>query len=385
MRTIFLDHCSSTPVASSARAAMLDYIDHCCGHPAGEHWHSRVACEAIEDAKSAVAQLLQCHPSEVVFTSGGTEAIHLALLGSARVIPPERRPCHLIATRIDHDAVLDCVAQLEQEGWRTTLLDCHSDGTFSVEHLQRALDSQTRLVSLPYLNPRTGAVQPIEEAAALCQRHDVRLHVDACLAVGRLPISLSQTDIDLLSISGHKMHGLPGAGALFIRTGTQLAPLMPSRVGTLRSGMPSIPAIVALGAAAHLAASGIEVAMEYARELRHAFLAHLHQAAGFEPVVHTGSGENWPGIISLEQPGVDTLTLRRDLAHLCLGPPALFRDQVDDHTVHCVVDRIYAAMGWDARRAAQTLQLAVGWQTQQEDVQHAAAAIGEQARRLRGE
>ncbi|MFO1065918.1 MAG: aminotransferase class V-fold PLP-dependent enzyme [Pirellulales bacterium] len=173
MRTIYLDYNTSTPIAGSVRDAMLPFMGEFFTHPSNPHWSGRASQEAIEDARSNLSGLLGCHPAEIVFTSGGTESVNLALLGAAKAIArqePELRP-HLITSNLEHGCVLRCAEELEARGWQVTFVGSDSQGTIHLSEIEAALRDNTRLVSITHASHLIGTIQPITEIAELCHDH----------------------------------------------------------------------------------------------------------------------------------------------------------------------------------------------------------------------
>lgn len=254
---IYLDANATTPVLPEVIAAMQPFWAERFGNPSSSHTGGQRTRSAVERARGSLAALLGCAPAEIVFTSGGTEGDNLALTGVLQPFLDRREPAHLITSAIEHHAVLYAAEALERRGVEVTYLQPDCSGVISTEALEKALQPHTRLVSVMLANNETGAIQPVCQLAGLTKAHGALFHTDAVQAAGKLPLDLAGElkDVDLLTLSGHKMYAPGGTGVQFIRKGLQLAPLFhggPHERGR-RAGTENVPGIVGLGAAADLA------------------------------------------------------------------------------------------------------------------------------------
>jgi len=264
-RRIYFDHAATTPLDRRARQAMDQYQDGSFGNPSSMHYAGREAHAGVDEARADVASLIGAHPSEIVFTGSGTEADNLALRG-----PLERSPegSHLIVSAFEHPAVIETAKYLETRGVEVTYLPVGGDGVVSPESLAAALRSNTRLVSIMAANNVIGTIQPVHELAELARRHGALFHTDAVQAAGKVPIDVTRTPIDMLSLSAHKIHGPKGVGALYVRAGVDLQPVVfgGGQERGLRSATENVPGIVGFGRAAHIART--EMGAETARVVR---------------------------------------------------------------------------------------------------------------------
>ncbi|MGB3960275.1 MAG: cysteine desulfurase family protein, partial [bacterium] len=268
MKTIYLDHAATTPVHPRVLEKMLPYFRDQYGNPSSVYRLGREAKKAVEDAREKVAQLIGAEPREIVFTSGGTEADNIALQGVARANRDRGR--HIITSAVEHHAVLHTAEALEKEGFSVTYLPVDKYGRISIADLEAAIGKDTILISIMYANNEVGTVQPIREIGRLAREHGIIFHTDAVQAVGYLPIDVNRDNIDLLTLSGHKLYGPKGIGALYLRRGTRIAPLMGggAQERKWRPGTENVPGIVGLGEAAVLAGENMEERAAKLRRLR---------------------------------------------------------------------------------------------------------------------
>ena len=259
---IYLDYSATTPTRPEAIARMQDVMLHHWGNPSSLHQWGGRAATVLEEARVQVADLLNASPDSIVFTSGGTEADNLAILGLVQRFDV---PQHLIISSVEHSAIAEPARVLEQQGWDVTRLPVNTHGRINPEDLQWALRPNTVLVSVVYGQSEVGTLQPIELLGQIAQRHGALFHTDAVQVAGRLPIDVTTLPVDLLSLSSHKIYGPQGVGALYVRPGVALVPLLQGggQEFKLRSGTQALPAIAGFGTAAELALQ--ELSMETPR------------------------------------------------------------------------------------------------------------------------
>jgi len=261
---IYLDHNATTPPSSAVVDRMAATLREEYGNPSSVHHFGQRAKAVIDDARSDVAALIGADPGEVVFTGGGTEGDNLAIRGVAEALEPTGRK-HLIASAIEHEAVLNTLKALARRGWATTLLAVDESGIVSPDVLRSAMTAETALVSVMHANNEIGTVQPIAELAAIAREHRAVFHTDAVQSAGKIPIEVKTLGVDLLSISAHKFYGPKGVGALWIRRGVRLqAPLTGGRQErSRRAGTENVSGIAGMGVAAREARA--KMAAEAAR------------------------------------------------------------------------------------------------------------------------
>ncbi|HYE71897.1 MAG TPA: cysteine desulfurase family protein, partial [Blastocatellia bacterium] len=273
-RKVYLDNSATTRVDDEVVQAMLPYFTEVYGNASSIHQWGQRAKQAIEEARAQVAELINAHPTEITFLSGGTESDNLAIKGIAQAHAARGR--HIITSQIEHSAVLATCAQLEKEGWRVTYLPVYSEGIVRIEDVRQALTDETTLVSVMHANNELGTLQPLTEISAFIkerrqagQRH-LFLHTDAVQSVGKVPVDVRELGVDLLTISAHKIYGPKGIGALFIRRGARLQAQMHGghHERDRRAGTESVPLIAGFGKAAELAQKRLPEYTTRIRELR---------------------------------------------------------------------------------------------------------------------
>jgi cysteine desulfurase len=252
-RHVYLDYNASTPIGPAVATAMRPFLEDYYGNPASGHWAASTAKAALETARGEVAALLGCHNDEIIFASGGSEANNLALKGV--FFPLRDKGDHIVTTRIEHPAIIEPCRFLERLGARITILPVDGTGRVDPNDLRSAITPRTILVSIMHANNEVGTIQPIEECARIAHEHGVLFHTDAAQSVGKIPTRINELGVDLLSIAGHKVYAPKGVGALFVRRGISLEPLIhgAGHEGGRRAGTESALLAVGLGKACELA------------------------------------------------------------------------------------------------------------------------------------
>ncbi|WRS27041.1 cysteine desulfurase family protein [Oscillospiraceae bacterium MB08-C2-2] len=308
MAEIYLDNCATTRVDERVAQLMLDCMTRCYGNPSSLHPLGTQAALALEKAGQQVAKALGCREDEVLFTSGGTEANNLALLGAAEAM--KRRGNKIVATAWEHSSILEPLRQLEQAGFAVTLISPEPDGHISPQKLAEAVNEQTILLSCMLVNSEVGAVAPIAEIARLAKAKNPRLlvHCDGVQGFGKLPFNVTKWGVDLVTVSGHKIHGPKGVGALYIRKGVRVLPRVfgGSQQKKLRPGTENMPGICGMGLAAELACANLEESFCHVTALKESFLENLKKIPGLcsnSPIDAT------PYIVNISVPGYRSETL----------------------------------------------------------------------------
>lgn len=275
MERIYLDHAAATPLDERVLHEMLPYLTSEYGNPSSLHYFGQKARSAVQHARSQVAHGLGAAPEDIVFTSGGTEADNLAILGYLRANHPEGG--HIITSAVEHHAVLRTFEAMAQKGYDVTFLPVNSDGRISVADAKAAIRPDTVLLSCMYGNNETGMVQPVDELGVLAREYDIPFHVDAVQALGYIPIRPIEQHIDMLTCCGHKIYGPKGIGALYVRHGLTLVSEAYGgpQEHRLRAGTENVPAIVGFGKAVEILESERNERSEHARSLKQYLYNHL--------------------------------------------------------------------------------------------------------------
>jgi len=265
---IYFDHAATTPTRPEVVEAMLPYYREKWGNPSSIHTSGRMAAEGMDAARQQVAALLGALPEEIVFTGSGTEADNQALIGIA--ISQEKKGSHIITSKIEHHAILHTAQFMEKRGSQATYLPVDSYGMVDPDDVRKAITDKTILVSIMHANNEIGTLEPIAEIGAICKQKGVLFHTDAVQTVGHVPINVREMNIDLLSLSAHKLYGPKGVGALFVRKGVRIAPLIHGggHERGRRSSTENVAGIVGLGEAARLAGEEMEWETKHNMELR---------------------------------------------------------------------------------------------------------------------
>jgi len=257
-RKVYLDHSATTPLAAEVYEAMKPFLQERYGNPNSLHSWGREARKAVDEGRASIARLINAEPREIIITGGGSEADNLAIKGTAFALQGKGR--HIITSAIEHHAVIDTCKWLEKQGFELTVLPVDETGMVSIADLDAAIREETILVTIMYANNEVGTIQPVREIVRTARAKGVRVHLDGVQAVGHIPVDVKDLDVDLLTLSAHKMYGPKGVGALYVKRGVKLAPLVHGggQEFGLRSGTENTAGIVGFGAAAELANRRLE-------------------------------------------------------------------------------------------------------------------------------
>lgn len=369
---IYLDHNATTPVAPEAFEAMVPWLRDHFGNPSSGHVYGRRGRDAIERARADVAALLGAEPEEIVFTSGGTEANNLAILGtvSAARAPSE---VHVVTTQIEHPATSNPCRALRTRGFSVVEVEVDRAGKVDVDAVEAALVSaqgSVPFVTVMHANNETGTLQPVEEIAKRAKGHGATVHADAAQSIGKVAVDVRTLGVDLLSVAGHKVYAPPGIGALFIRKGVKLSPYLlgAGHERGLRPGTENVPGMVALGAACRLAQRTLHEEASRQRALRERM--HERLRAGVKGLALSGHPtERLPNTLNVRFPGV------RGNALLEATPGIAASTGSACHGGQESASSVQLAMGLDERDALGAVRLTLGRSTTREQVETAAEEL----------
>ena len=321
---IYLDYNATTPVDREVVNAMQPYLNEYFGNPSSVHSYGAEAKSAVENARKQVAALINCHPGEIIFTSGGTESNNYAIKGF--VYANENKGNHIITSSIEHPAVTEVCKYLETKGFDITYLQVDEFGLISLKDLESAITPRTILISIMHANNEIGTIQPIQEIAEIAHRHKIIFHTDAAQSVGKYPVDVTETGIDLLSVAGHKLYAPKGVGALFIRDGIVLEKLIhgADHEQNKRAGTENVSEIVGLGKACETAQRELSKNIAYMQKMRD--LLHEHLSVRLPDIKLNGHPTlRLPNTLSLSFKGIEANILLNEMeariCHLLQEPP----------------------------------------------------------------
>jgi cysteine desulfurase len=367
---VYMDYNATTPVCPDVLEAFLPFYQERFGNPSSIHWAGRPVKVALEEAREKVAGLVNCEPVEVVFTSGGSEADNMAIKGVAAILRNSGN--HIITTRIEHPAVLNSCLYLEQNGCRITMLDVDRDGIPDLAELEAAITRETILISVMAANNETGVLMPVSEIGELATRRRIYFHCDAVQAAGKVPIDCRELQTGLLSISGHKLGGPKGIGALVVRKGVKLHPLVHggSQERNRRAGTENVPGIVGLGVACELALASLSDEPHRLEQLRDRLEKGI--LARIPGVRVTGSGaKRLPNTSNLSFAGLeaDSLLVSLDLRGIAASSGAACGSGA------LKASHVLAAMGVDPDMARGSVRFSLGRENTETDVDFVLEAL----------
>jgi len=375
MHRVYLDNNATTPLLAEVREAMLPYFSGHFGNASSIHHHGQETRAAVESARESVAHLLGCNASEVIFTSGGTEADNLALTGLVKAGD------HVITSSVEHSAVLQTAKHLGDIGCEATVLPVDARSLIDPESVRRALRQNTRLISVMMANNETGIVEPVEEIGKIAAEAGILFHTDAVQAAAKVPIDVTRIGCHALSISGHKIHAPQGVGALYVRKGIEIRPLLYGgrHERSRRAGTENVPGIVGLGKAAQLAKQafdrGDDKKMAAMRDrLQQGILSQA------EDVVVNGDGASRvPNTTNIRFDGIEgeALVIALDLKGLAVSTGAACSSGAIEPS------HVLIAMGLTSAQARASIRFSLGKQTTEEDIDFALALVPETVARLR--
>jgi cysteine desulfurase len=334
------------------------------GNPSSSHAYGRRANELVQLARAQVAQLIAANPAEIIFTGCATESNNLAILGIARASVNKK---HIITSAIEHPAVMQPCLQLQREGWDLTILPVDANGLINLELLASHIRPDTALISIMHSNNEIGTIQPISDIARIARARGVLLHVDAAQSIGKVKVDVNELGVDALTIAGHKFYAPKGVGALYVREGTPINPIMygAGHERSLRPGTENVIAVAALGEAARLVAARLPEAEPYLKQLRDDL--HSRLQAGIPGIILNGHPKHrLPNTLNISFPGVSGRALLEnavDQIAASVGSAC--------HSHGDAVSGVLAAIGASADRARGSVRLSVGISTTEDEIKQA--------------
>jgi cysteine desulfurase len=377
---VYFDYNATTPLAPEVTEAVVRATRDVFGNASSVHHFGQQAKTVMDDARSAIAALINADPSEIVFTSGGTESDNFAIRGAAEALEATGRR-HLIASAIEHEAVLNTLRALARRGCRTTLLPLDASGIVAPDRLRDAVDADTALVSVMHANNEIGTIQPVAALAAIAHEHGALMHSDAVQSLGKIPVDVRELGVDLLSLSAHKFNGPKGAGVLWIKRGTRMQPVLTGgkHERNRRAGTENVPAIAGLGVAARLASG--KLAAEAARvsalrdRLEAGILARVPGTA-----VNGARDGRVPNTtnISFDRVEAESLLIALDLEGIAVSTGSACSSGTLEPS------HVLRAMGLPTHRTQNSLRFSLGMFSTEEEVDRVIEVLPRLVEKLRG-
>ena len=378
-KPVYLDNHATTQTDPRVVEAMLPYFNKSFGNPhSGSHYYGWEAADAVELARGQVADSIGASPEEIYFTSGATEANNIALKGATRFYREKKN--HIITCVTEHPCILDSAHDLASEGTRVTFLEVGSDGLIDLDNLKDAITDDTLLVSIMTVQNEIGTVQPIAEIGELCHQHEVLLHTDAAQALGKMSLDVKAMNVDLMSITGHKVYGPMGCGALYLtkKPRVKIKPLFSGggQEKSIRPGTLPAPLCVGFGKTCELAAIEVEGEAKHLRQMRDELLATLNNNL-FGVHVNGGMKQRIPGNLNISVEGVDAESLMVSLPDLAVSSGSACTSAL------AKASYVLDAIGLTTDLAESSLRIGLGRFTLQEEVNYAANRLVEEIRNIR--
>jgi cysteine desulfurase len=378
MKPIYLDYNATTPIDPEVAEAMRPYISNRFGNPSSSHWYGVQTKDAVEKARNQVANLLNCNPDEVVFTGGGSESNNYAIKGAA--FANREKGNHLITSSIEHPAVIEVCKYLQEKDFQVTYLPVDQFGQVDPLSAEKAITSSTILISIMHANNEVGTIQPIAEIAEIARNHGIVFHSDAAQSVGKIPTTVDDLGVDLLTIAGHKLYGPKGIGALYIRRGIQLEKLIhgADHEQGRRAGTENVLEIVGLGKACEVAKRDLDKNMDHTQKMRD--LLYQQLKAEWDELTLNGHPKNrLPNTLSVSFRNIEANKLLTEIDTVAVSAGAAC------HSDSVKVSSVLQAMQVDLEYAMGTIRFSTGKMTTAEEIKETAAIFAETARRLQAE
>ncbi|WP_374719698.1 cysteine desulfurase family protein [Parageobacillus toebii] len=378
MDRIYLDHAATSPVHPDVVERMIPFMTEVFGNPSSIHYFGRQSRQAVDEARAVVAKSIGAKESEIIFTSGGTEADNIALIGTA--MANRHRGRHIITTMIEHHAVLRACEYLEKQGFEVTYLPVDEKGNVSLADVKAALRDDTILVSIMFANNEVGVLQPIGEIGELLKDHQAYFHTDAVQAYGLVPINVNDHHIDLLSVSSHKINGPKGIGALYVRETVKLSPLFygGEQERKRRAGTENVAGIVGFAKAVEIAQETMNHKQQEYRLMREAMLS-IFAESGISYYVNGNQDHCLPHIVNVAFPGtnVESMLVNLDLAGIAASSgSACTAGSIDPSHV------LVAMFGKESERIRSSVRFSFGLGNTKEQIERAASETVKIVKRL---
>jgi len=381
MKKVFMDHASTTKVDDEVLDAMLPYFSKYFGNPSSIHLFGREAHDAVDLSRRKVADLLNAKEDEIIFTAGGTEADNIAIKGVAYKHKEKRgsKGPHIITSEIEHPAVLQTCKHLEEEGFEVTYVPVDEYGIVKLDELETALSENTFLITIMFANNEIGTIEPMEEIGKIAKENNILFHTDAVQAIGKTPIDVKKLHIDLLALSSHKMYGPKGVGALYVRKGVQLKPIVHGggHEKGLRSSTLNVPGIIGLGKACELAKERMQKDMKYLRSLRDKLIKNVLQIE--ESYLNGHPEKRLVNNAHFRFAGVEgeAMLLAMDAKGIATSTGSACSSK------KLQASHVLAAIGLDPEYAHGSIRLSIGRETTEEDVMYVCESLSEVVEKLR--
>jgi cysteine desulfurase len=378
MRRIYMDHNATTPLHPDVLDTMRPFLTTKFGNASSIHSFGRETRVAVDEAREIVAQSLGAKPSEIFFTSGGTESDNLAIKGSIYVTG--KNDHHIVSSNIEHHAVLHTCQYLEKEGFQVTYVSVNTYGTVNPDEVAEAITDHTTLVTIMHANNEVGSLQPIKEIGTICKEKGVFFHTDAVQSFGKIPIDVNDVNVDFLSLSGHKLYGPKGIGALYIRKGKRITPLFHggSHERNRRPGTENVAGIVGFGKAIQIAMESMESEAKKLSELRDTLMDRL--AEKIEHIHLNGHPmKRLPGTLNVSFAGIEgeSIVLSLDLKGIAVSSGSACTSGALEPS------HVLLAMGLSSELAQGSIRFSMGRENSKEDVEYVVQVLPEIIERLR--
>ena len=368
MNKVYLDYNATTPIDKEVAEAMLPYLTEHFGNPSSNHEFGLIAKEAVENARKQLAELLNCTPEEIIFTSGGTESNNFSIQGSAFYLKDKGK--HIITSSIEHPAVTEVCKYLESKGFEVSYLPVDEFGRISIDELEKAIRTDTILITIMHANNEIGTLQPIIEISKIARKHGIRFHSDAAQSVGKIKTDVQELGVDLMSVAGHKLYAPKGVGVLYIKKGTKLEKFMhgANHEYNLRAGTENVLEIVGLGKAAEIALRDFDKNFAHTKKMHDRLYQNIIKK---QPEVKLNGHPEYklPNTLSISFPNIDANTLLSKLENIAASAGAAC------HSDGVNLSQVLVAINIPTHFAMGTIRLSTGKYTTEEEIDWAAEEI----------